>query len=95
MAFDFGMLSFCRMMGVVVKPCLQSSAYIFRHLIELKNSIAVLPVSNPWIPTSMIIVLVLKRNNTPVVDRKARSGRTKQKVRNNVMSGILNCAYNF
>ena len=95
MALDFELLSLFRLIGGVVKPCLQSSACIFRHLIELRHSIAILPFSNPWIPFTMIIALVLIRSNTHVVDGQAGFGSTKQRVRNKEMFGILNCAENF
>ena len=59
-----------------------------RPRLTLKKSIAILPVSYPWIPISVII-------NTPVVGGQAGFGSTKQKFRKKEMSGILNCAQHF
>ena len=59
-----------------------------RPRLNLKTSIAILPVSNPWIPISVII-------NTPVVGGQAGFGSTKQKFRKKEMSGILNWAQHF
>ena len=39
----------------------------------------------------MMIALVLKRSNTPVVDGQAGFGNTNQKFRNKEMSGIELC----